>query len=696
ALGAVPKRVEQLATITNIGAQPLSIYDIRVVEGSDQFAVGGLPQAISKNTPLVLQPNQSQTLGVLFDAAKLGLQKGVIQIYTNDPETPIQRLTVIGTGLPDGVGPFDQLGKPGHDFVAVQAHRGSEPAQRTVSDAEGTWAVTVTPNTLYRVVVFDPESGLTAEGLVNSDAQGRLTNDAFGHGFGASTEPDKNGNGMPDDIDFAMGTAAPKPATSIAPAPGASSGSSRLGGMVDHARTGQDSAAENEYCKYFVARVSHSDHRTSDVETASTGGSSVGPNPDWVELGAMVDIQDETERSVSDLDLGTVIVDGAGGALRSQTIFLYNYGSEALTITDVRVIEGNNRGVTFSPAFVPGLRVRSLEKIPITVTFDPTISGEQSFTLHVSTDTPREYFDLGITAVGQAPTGDLYLTIEKTNAGGLGLSASPVHVQTAATIKNTGAQPLEIYDIRLLSGTDQFAIGGLPQAISRTTPLILQPGAIQTLGFLFDAATLGLQKGEVQIYSNDPETPVTTFYVFGTGISDSGFKGTAKLGNDFVLLMEGDEPVQRLRSDAKGFYEFSVEPGKNFLVLVYDQETGLILLDTGVAKSDGKVMLRNFLSEIGPSEESDLDNNGMPDDIDRIMGAAAPKPATSIAPALGSSSLPTGASLLGWSEKHRGQPVSRTLRNVVVGSVHTTRFNPSLFGWLDVMRTDDVLSTRRR
>ncbi|MDH5639971.1 MAG: choice-of-anchor D domain-containing protein, partial [Nitrospira sp.] len=166
ALGAAPKRVEQLATITNIGAQPLSIYDIRVVEGADQFAVGGLPQAISKNTPLVLQPNQSQTLGVLFDAAKLGLQRGVIQIYTNDPETPIQKLTVIGTGLPDGVGPFDQLGKPGHDFVAVQAHRGSEPAQRTVSDAEGTWAVTVTPNTLYRVVVFDPESGLTAEGLV--------------------------------------------------------------------------------------------------------------------------------------------------------------------------------------------------------------------------------------------------------------------------------------------------------------------------------------------------------------------------------------------------------------------------------------------------------------------------------------------------------------------------------------------------
>jgi hypothetical protein len=333
--------------------------------------------------------------------------------------------------------------------------------------------------------------------------------------------------------------------------------------------------------------------------------------------------------------------------LRAQTVIFENYGSKILTITGVRVVDGNNRGVTFSPALAPGLRIPSREKIPITLTFDPTVSGDQSFTLHVSTDTPREDFDLTVAATGQAITGDIQLNIVKTNAGGLGLSASPTRIPNAATIQNTGAQPLEIYDIRLLSGAEQFAIGGLPHAISRSTPLILQPGTSQNVGLLFDAKTIGLQKGEVQIYSNDPETPITRFHVFGTGIPDSGFTQTAKLGNDYVLLKIDEIAVQRFQSDENGHYDFSATPGKDFIVYVFDPESGLILLDTGRVGADGKITDSDQLSELGASGESDLDNNGMPDDIDSILGPAAPRPASSSAPASGSSSSSFGFPLVG-------------------------------------------------
>src|SRR5207237_1054932 len=135
-------------------------------------------------------------------AGQLGLQRGTIQVFTDDPNQPVRTLTVVGTGLPDeGEG-----GHAGNAYVAVETPQvpGSQ-VTRLRSDPDGHFTFTLDQQAFVHVAAFDQASGLIAHDFDEVDA-GDNGFDQVRALFEASVAPDSDGDGLPDDIEFAIGT----------------------------------------------------------------------------------------------------------------------------------------------------------------------------------------------------------------------------------------------------------------------------------------------------------------------------------------------------------------------------------------------------------------------------------------------------------------------------------------------------------
>src|SRR5208337_4895448 len=80
---------------------------------------------------------------------------------------------------------------------------------RTISDSNGNFQFFMPPNARYHYAIFDPISGLISNEYGTTPPSGTsfiLPNPVFV----ASTAEDTNGDGLPDDIKFAIGTSLTK------------------------------------------------------------------------------------------------------------------------------------------------------------------------------------------------------------------------------------------------------------------------------------------------------------------------------------------------------------------------------------------------------------------------------------------------------------------------------------------------------
>jgi hypothetical protein len=189
----------QQPTIVNTGAQPLTITDIRVAAGHGQSEYGVDP---NKQFPIVVNPGASFSFGFTFQPNAVGLREGAFEIVSNDPQTPILRIPVTGTGTAP-----NEVPNLANDYVAIQVVGGPSNGLvlRQRSDMMGNWNFFLAPDTPVVATVFDPSTGLVAHtGAVTNDS-GQFTSVLLGD-FLPSTAPDTDGDGLPDDVELAVGT----------------------------------------------------------------------------------------------------------------------------------------------------------------------------------------------------------------------------------------------------------------------------------------------------------------------------------------------------------------------------------------------------------------------------------------------------------------------------------------------------------
>ena len=108
---------------------------------------------------------------------------------------------VTGTGLPATGSALHY----GNDYVAIEfPDVTGDPQLRTISDSAGNFQFFMPSETVYNISIFDPVSGLIADGEGISAASGQPTS-LPEPVFVPSTLNDSGGDGLPDDVEFAIG-----------------------------------------------------------------------------------------------------------------------------------------------------------------------------------------------------------------------------------------------------------------------------------------------------------------------------------------------------------------------------------------------------------------------------------------------------------------------------------------------------------
>ncbi len=198
--GGVPIGLRQNVPITlrNTSSTAINITQLQI-DASADFQLD-LANVVSTGNPFVIQPGENMTVGLAFSPSAIGLLGGKLTIQADGSARVI---SLVGTGISDS---GSTLPKLGNDFVVLVTPNNDVAAvQRLLSNRAGHFTAQLRSDEFVQYQIFDPETGLIGITSLTSSPSGRPTRLATPT-FAASTAPDTDGDGLPDDIEFTIGT----------------------------------------------------------------------------------------------------------------------------------------------------------------------------------------------------------------------------------------------------------------------------------------------------------------------------------------------------------------------------------------------------------------------------------------------------------------------------------------------------------
>ncbi len=369
-----------------------------------------------------------------------------------------------------------------------------------------------------------------------------------------------------------------------------------------------------------ITRALAADEELADVDFALSfdPGDPATDSPDLL-LADAVDVA----ALQADLDLGTVLVDGAGGEASSLDALLINIGGRNLVIGSVTVDDptGSFSITPIAPGttILPEDFLASSSAVAVTIRFDPTVTGRIDATLDIESNDPGGTLNVNLFGNGLSPDGELVLDVPNNNAGGIVVGDTAL-VAGFATLTNSGASDLTITDIQ---GDDAFGPAGLPAGFGPSQPIVLAPGESVAFDLTATPGRIGLERGALVISSDDPASPRRSLPVVATGLPAIG--DALAYGEDFVAVFTPtleDSPIFRTVTDDSGTYSFFLPAETTIQVITFDPKSGLVAHFTGTTEVSGTDTVVNP-TFFRPSIEPDSDGDGLPDDVEFAIGSNA-------------------------------------------------------------------------
>jgi hypothetical protein len=189
----VESDIERSIVITNDGATDLT-FTPNLVTGEGDFDLGAFA-----GVEQTLASGESLTIPITFNPTTAGLRPGQIEFTTNDTNLATFQYGIVGTGIPKTGVELDW----GRDYIGIEY---DDFFQRTVSNGIGNFMFEIPTFTEYNIKAFDPNSGLIADNIGFTGPAAALTDLSSSLRFKASNAPDTDFDGLPDDIELAIGS----------------------------------------------------------------------------------------------------------------------------------------------------------------------------------------------------------------------------------------------------------------------------------------------------------------------------------------------------------------------------------------------------------------------------------------------------------------------------------------------------------